>query len=312
MKYDTAAAEREESGAHEKGKRCVPASSPLYLSASALFALLSLCGLFTGFFFQSPLGTLLAGGETIWGGSLFGILIEIARGSLPFPVPVWNAGLGGVLPAVLYGMCVLLAFSALLIPALAAIAFVRPERARAVCFFCGGLLFSVYGGLLLGESLLGAKPFDVSVACLIPASALLLGILAAVRGGGEGAIGFCLLLCSAAPAGAFCVAGAPLSTALSALFTGFGVGEALLAAFFGVICFNLLFSLFTLGRRRIAAAELTRFSVQAVLSLALAVYFSAEGFFTVRPLSAALLLLPSLAGIFLSTVSRVLFPAKRA
>lgn len=291
----------------EKQRRALSASSPVYLLGGSLFAALALFGLFSGFFLDAPLGRLVAGGEPIFRGSLFGVIIEIVRGSIP--LPAWESGLAG-LPFYLYIMSAALGFSVLLELALSALSFARPKGARRICFFNGGLTVLAYGVLLLAGLVQGglsdAPLLDRSVAVILLAAVILLGLLSAARGGGAGFLGWLYVCCSLLSCGVLCLA--PFPALLDALFRGERETVALLTGAFALFAqFNLLLSLLRLGKRCGSIFELLRYLLQFALSLALFILLRDSR----SVLSALFLLLPSALGGILAILARVLRSSKK-
>lgn len=292
----------------EKKPLCRP-SSPVYLAGGALFAAIASFGLFLGFFLPSPLGALIAGGEPIFNGSLFGTLVEILRGSIA-PPPLSAGGILGAVPFLLYCACLALAFGVLLSSALAAAAFVRIKAARMLCHVNGTLVFLTYTVLFLLGALGGTA--DLSAALPALSAAALLAILALLRRGAEGIFRVLLLACSLFSAGAFIFPASPLLSALGGLFPLTAKSGCLLALM-GVTALNLFLSVLLCSARG-GGWDIFRFALQTASALALsAVSFNADGaaFFTASPAAFALLLLPPLAGLLLSVACRALFPRTR-
>ena len=73
--------------------------SGAYAAVSAVLSLIGLLGLFLGYFTDgSTAGYAIAGGAPILKGSLWGVTVEILRGSIGIPTVNAASGLAGVLP----------------------------------------------------------------------------------------------------------------------------------------------------------------------------------------------------------------------
>lgn len=280
----------------------------LYAVCSALFSAVALGGLFVGFLFRgAPLGRIVAGGETAFRGSLFGLLVEIARGSVA--PPAVGAGLGGILPFVLYLLVPVLAGMIALALFCTIAAFLMPKSAKNYAYaggFCAFLPYcALFFGVLLFQSLKGERALDVPLLIPMLASTVLLGAMAIARRGLRGVANLALLALSAAGMLAFFLPFSPFPAALNAALTGDmdeGVRCTLLIAA-GLSAANFLLSAVRLGARGVRP-ELFRFGLQftAALALLAAYLFAGLTSFFSAALPAIFLLLAPLGGFMLSAL----------
>lgn len=312
MKYDlTAAADEalEEAIAEKEKPETVtlvkpvsPKEAAFGAFLSALVSVLSLGGLFLGLLFRgSPFSSAVAGGEPVLRGSLFGLFMEIVRGSVR--MPALAEGLRGVLPAVLYGCAVTLMGAVVLSLILTIASFFSPERAdllaRANC--CVMLLS--YGIPLFLVSLYGAaggggRP-DLPLLLTFCALLLPYSVYGLKKWGGRGILSLLILLLSAAATAAFCLPRGELAPLLGdALFGGAELPARIaVSAAAGISLLNVLLSVLRVGTQG-GTLGLVRFGAQLVAAIALPV-FAAERM-EHAGLSVALLITASAAAALLS------------
>lgn len=275
---------------------------------SALIAAISVFGLFAGALFRgAPLGQIVAGGEPVLRGSLFGLLVEIVRGSVKAPA--------SGLPLLLYALVICLAAAILLAFACTAAAFLVPKRARTFALAGAYPVTLIYGALFLVTLLHAANGaagwsdslFDLPTltAFLLLSAALALPALIKRRGRAVLNLLFLLLSLSCVPA--LCYPQTPICEKIGLLFSGgdLPAGTRLLfALLLALSALNIALSLLRLGAGNSCLWDMLRFGLQLIPSLALLfTELTADGiaeFFFAQPLPVALLFLPPLAAAVLA------------
>ena len=286
-----------------------------YAALSALFSLFAVLGLLLCPF-PSPAGNILAGRSAIFGGSLLGVLVEIARGSI-----FVTAEAPAIAPALCSAMIVLAAAVAASL-CLTAIALFSCKTARPLSKINGAIVLVAYlavaffcylGGEPNELSALTADIFDFPAlgTALLCAAALTAAAMAENRGRGSG--NFFLLILSAlgvfacfSPAGALREA---VRSLLTKEFSGERGAAVCLAALTALLLFNLLFSALRLSLCGAYGADTVRFGLQTIaLASYLAVRVASDGdfdVFTEAILPLSLLSAASLCALFLSALLSV-------
>lgn len=287
--------------------------APFYMVCSALFCVISLLGLFLGFFMRGSVGALIAGGEPILHGSFLGVIVEVFRGSIALP-KAESAELSSLLPVFLYFMIYVLAAESLLSLVLAVCTFVKGRSARVFCTLNGFLTLFVYGTLCVAAVLLGSirqemyswRQLDLpSLTAALLAFCVFSGMAVAHRGA-RGMVNVLLLFLGALSVCAFIFPQTPLLSDLNSIATGnIGVGKRLILGFYLIITIaNMILSVLRLERPRTQAVDIFRFAVQFAAALGVAAAYLAEGtildFFMQQPLASLFLLLSPLCAMLVS------------
>ncbi len=294
-----------------------PIKAPFYMVCSALFGVISLLGLFFGFFMRGSVGALIAGGEPILHGSYLGIIVEELRGSISLP-SAETVELVSLLPVFLYFMIFALAAEVLVSLALVVLTCAKGKSARVFCTMNGFLTLFVYGilcvaGVLLGslrQELYSWRQLDLPSLTAVLLSFCVFTAIAVARRGARGAVSALLLLINAFSVCAFIFPHTPLLSDLNLIAT-FEVGTAkrILMGFLCVVTVaNLILSVLRLEHPHGAATDIFRFAVQFAAALGLTAVYLAEGsaadFFMDQPMAAVFLLLSPLCALLIGAFAR--------
>lgn len=290
-----------------------------YATISAAFTLIGVLGLFLGYVFSNaPLGNLLAGGEPILHGSLFGVLIEVFRGSIALPVYAGAVGLAEKLRVLLYFMIFALGAAIVASFALTVLAFLRTKAARTLCIVNGYVLLLIYGALSALTFLLGAlirteyswRILDAPTAFSFLLLFLLFAALAIAERKWRGAANCLLFLMSVTGLFAFAYPNTPFLNGFRRVFSetdplGGSLG-AMIAVFAAITAGNLLLSVLRLLSKDSFLCDAVRFALQLLAGLLILFAFLAEGtsladFFTRQIITAVFLYLPPLACLLFSS-----------
>lgn len=325
MKTDRSSFTEEEKPAAGQPSRGTGNQSLVFALISAVFSEIAVFGLFFGYFLENaPLGRLLAGGEPILRGALFGVILEVFRGSIA--PPAGGTGLLAGLPYFLYAMIFVLAIAVVLSLAFTVGAFLKPSASRKLCYLNAHLVLLCYGALSFGALLWGAltaenfswQLFDLPTLITSAALLLLLFFLGALARKGRSATNLFLLLVTLTGCLAYALPGTKLLSDLTAAFAG-GLPSSLAASLlilFALLLFNLAFSAARLGSGGSLLPDIARFSVWllAVLlfvALSLSAGTTAEELFLKEPLPIVFLLVPPLAGLLIAAFSASLAAEKK-
>lgn len=294
-----------------------------YAVCSALFSAIGVLGLFSGFFFHNaPIGYRLAKGEPIFGGSLFGVITEVFRGSIAPPKPA--EGLTGTLPLFLYGGIYALALSVLASLAFTVLGFVRGKWARKLMNVNALMLLMVYGYLAILSLLLEAGTQTVFSILLVDPSAafvlllfsLALFVLALAERKLRGGLDFLLFLFTACAVLAFAFPGTPLEESLNGIASAPPAIAVPMGIYLAVLVCNLILSAVRLRTKNSYLFDAVRFSLLFASSLALFVGFlvngmSFVGFFSQQPLPTFFLILPGIAGLLFAAFGSSFAPKRK-
>lgn len=304
-----------------------PAKYPLlYALTAALFTLIGIGGLFLGFAFPaSPVAYAIAGGTPIMEGSLFGVIIEIVRGSISFPA--LSGGLSGALPAALYLLVIVLTAALFCALVCTIFAFLFPARARTLAYLSGYVLLLSYGAVcavgLVREALVQEffteRLLDFPTAVTVLALALAMTVLTAVRFRGRAAVNFLLFVFSALSLLSIAHPLSPillgLENALSGVYTETSMRIALFfyAAF---LILGLVFSALRLGSSKRLWPDIARFGLQFIAACALLVTYLLSGvgfleFFESQIFATVALFLMPLAAFFVAAFSASVYAGRR-
>lgn len=284
----------------------------LYALCSAIYSVIALGGLFLGFFFRNaPLGRIIAGGEPIFHGSLFGVVVEIVRGSIS--MPALAHGFSGVLPVILYFLIIVLVCVIALSMVFTILAFLRPKQAKQLGAANGCCVFLIYAALFLAALLcraftieaLDPSMFDFPTLVAASASLLFLVVIATARKGLQGIMNGLLLLWACAGALAFAMPRSPILLLLkSALVRHPDAAQIACLVLGALFLCNLLLSSLRINAGRWRSFDCVRFALQLIAALGLFVTMlstgsSLSGFFQ-EPFSATVLFLSPFSGLFVS------------
>lgn len=308
----------------EDESRAGAAGSFLYAVFGVMFAYIALFGLLVGFFVPNNLGRLLAGGEPIMRGSLIGVLVELLRGSIPFPA-AGGTSLAAVLPFALYFALFLTGAAVLFTVALAAVGLVKRQWAKRAAYINGYTVFFAYAvpcalGLLLSSfraEMYGWRQLDV--AALIPTLLAEAGLtaLACLKKGVRGGLQAALLFLSSFGIFAFVFPQTPLCRDLDALFSGglnWGTRVALLLLC-GTALGNFFLSSVRLFKGDRLVFDVIRFGVQFAAALFLIAAYLAGGqsvgeLIEMQPLALLFLLLAPLSALLFAAFALTFSPAR--
>ena len=291
-------------------RRTRPLFYALLLGGTALCAA---AGLFAGMLLPySAAAMAVAGRDTAMGSSLFGMAVELLRGSLPAADSVYAA--------VLQGLLLFLVGAAALSLLSSAIAFAAGRTARKLFAFSSTLVlfgYTAFSALVLlgAETLREALPLDALAAC---AGTLLFRLLSALFGRrGKGMGSLLLFVLAAASFAGLCCPGAPLKRDLISALGGGALPEGerlVLLTLAGVAAGNLAIGVLRAGAGKGFAFDLFRFLLQCAATGAAAAVYAAEEmnfyFFTRDPFAFGLLALPALLGLILSAALLAVRAAK--
>lgn len=298
----------------------------LFGVCSVLFTLFAAAGLFLGIrLTETVTSELIAGRATVMNGALFGIMIELVRGSVTLPAAE-GAGFA-FLPVLLYGaVCALIAVIAVSL-VLTILAIVLPRASKQLTFINAYLVLLAYGGLFaltylaLGyrNGALTNEPGDLSAATVAAAVIFLLIVMAAVRKRKYAAANCFLLLLTVLSLFALYFPGTALLSDLNALFSGesalpSGVKISLFALV-GLTALNAAVSVFRLNATKRYPIDIIRFGLQTLAVFALIAFsFIADtqsGIFTDQPMALSLLIASSFAALLFSSFITVFWAGKR-
>lgn len=275
----------------------------LFAALTGAGALSSVFGLFAGMLLPSSAASLaVAGRDTMMGNSLFGMAVEVLRGSLPAA----NSLYAGALQILL----LLMVGTAALGLASSVVAFAAGRTARALSAFT--LTFEMLSfGAFAGLVFLGGESFERAIApdALFPfaAAAVLRAAGIAAKKGIKGLWGSAFLLLSLAAFAAVCLPASPLKAelagALSLPARGWEATDMVLVVLLGLSALNMMFAVLRLGASKGFAWELVRFLLLLSAAGAAAAVYAAEGnlgLLTAAPLSPMLLGGAAIVGLVLS------------
>lgn len=273
-----------------------------------------LFGLFAGLKLPySAAAMAVAGRDTVMGSSLFGLAVELVRGSLP--------AANSLYAALLQLFLLLMTGTGALALAACILAFAAGRTARRLAAFTETAALLSFGGFqgllfLSAETVRGGLALD---ALFVFAAALLLRVFSVtVRRRGRGLINALLLLLAAACFVGLCLPGSPLKTALTAALRTdarhWGAREIALTALLASAGLGLFFGILRLGAGKGFCFELLRFFLLCAAAGAVFAVFMAEGelsSLTKAPLALLLTALPAPLGLVLSAALLALRQAKK-
>lgn len=290
--------------------------SPVYAACAALLTLIGLGGLLIGYYTgRSPVGFSVAGGAPLFKGSLIGIAYEIMQGSIPMPSVGPLLKLSQAFPLFLYLAVIFLVSAIGLSFLMTIIAILSPRASKKMCLRIGKLLLLGYVSLFFGNFLYRSLLKEESLSLLLDvptalASCLLLFVLVFLslfENRAKGAMNLFMLVFSVCPLIALTLPGSPISSDVEALvlFGGARGEEAKIALMIlcGVSLFNLFFSLVRLNAKRGYFFDFLRFSLEGAAEVLLFLAYqeasgSISAFFSLQPLSSALLIASALLAVF--------------
>lgn len=281
---------------------------------SALFSLFAIAGLFLGCAFETNVGTLIAGRQTMLGGALFGVILETVGGKI---LPPEGTG------SLLFGMVYVLIAAVTASLFLTVFALLARGKAKPLAYANGWIVLFAYGGLfalsflaLAAETGEPEDPFDIPAASVATADLLLLTVMAFFRGKGTVA-NFFLLLFPVMSAFALFFPGTQLLSDLVSVSEGGALPmqtEISCLVLVIVIAFNVAASAGRLGVPNAYFFDIVRFGLQtlAALMLSAASLLSEPPYeiFAAQPLAFLLLLITSFAAFLLAAFAAALKAGK--
>lgn len=310
--------------AEDEPKRGREKSAIFYGVCSALVTLFALSGLFLGAMTRPAVSGLVAGRTTLMNGALFGLILEIVRGSVTLPPS--EPGFA-FFPVLLYGMTYFLIAAIVCSLLFTIFAIIFPRCARQTAYANAFLVLFTYGGLFaLSYAALGyrtgaqtAELFDTASALTASATAILIIVMAAVRKRKFAVVNAFLLLTSVLSLFALFVPNAAPIAYINALFEG---GSALPTGVKASLCALIVLTVANaaVGIVRLTASEryfvdIIRFGLQAIAIFALiASSLTADGqggVFSGQPTAMALLIASSFAAFLFSSFVAAFLAGRR-
>lgn len=293
---------------------------------SAIFSFIALGGLFGGYLTEfTAIGRVIADRNAIYSDSLFGLMVEILRGSIAAPA----IGEGGFnsLPFALYCWIFFLIAAIALSLTFTILALVIPRKSKKFCLLNGQTVLIAYGALFTlsalyladREGVYAATSFDLPSAVVCVACALLLFFLACTQNKGRAFSNLLLYLLSLLSIFSLIYPATALSSDLNDLLTGKSALETGIAVslgfMFSLTVLNLVLSVFRLNAGKTYVFDLARFGLQtaAVISLISTSLMDSYAIFTDQLLPIIILIASTLAAFFLAAfnVSLISKKAKR-
>ncbi len=289
---------------------------------SALFTLLTLGGLFLGFLTDSTaIARAVADRPAIYSDSLFGVMVEVLRGSITAPA------VRSALPFTLYCLVYLLIAEIVLSISFTILALVMPRNSKKFCLFNGQTVLLVYGALFTLSALYlsnanGAYSaltvdFPSAVVCFVCMTILF--FLCCIRNKGRAVTDLSLYLLALLSLFSLLYPATTLSSDIGGLLSGktkLPVGVAVsLGLLFALIALNVLICVFRLNAGKGYVFDLIRFGLQvaAVVSL-IATSFVEDGsyaIFTDQLLPIIVLIASSFAAFCLTAFTISLITKKK-
>jgi len=274
-----------------------------------LFSALAVFGLFAGAFLSSPLGLILAGRETLLSDSLFGILVEVMRGSITKPQT--SPGFGEI-PLFLYFMTFVTIVTTVISLSLSILSLTASGLAHICRQINGRMIWLVYTLIAFGVFLSAATDGDLSHAydapsLLVSGAAVVIFFCESCLGHGKKAIRNLLFyLFSMLALFSFFYPGTPLMQQLDALLTHTSEQEMSITLSLRVLLLilpvNGILSACLIGNTKRRLFDVIRFGLQtgAVLALTLTSYIGDAAFtvITDQLLPYLILASSSLAALF--------------